>query len=194
VTEVADRWAKESGRQVRFQFEATSTLARQVKEGAKADLFLTAAPEWLDQVKVLDRFDWISNRLVLVVPKDAADADVQNLESLALAGEHVPVGKYAKAALAYLGVRIPDRVIYGANVRDVLAKVSHGGAGAGIVYATDARVDPSVRVSYTFPPESHSEILYSAGLLTEEARSLYSAFRERWAFEIARGHGFVEIN
>jgi len=193
ATEVAGQWTTTSGRDVRFQFEATSTLARQIKEGAKADLFLTAAPEWLDQVKVLDRFDWISNRLVIVVPKDAGDIDLQNLESLALAGEQVPVGKYAKAALGHLGVKLPERIIYGANVRDVLSKVSHGGAKAGIVYATDAQIDPGVRVGYTFPQESHPKILYSVGLLTEEARSLYAAFQEPWALEIARRHGFVDI-
>ena len=64
VTEIADAWSRTSGRPVRTRFEATSTLARQINEGAPADLFIAAAPEWLDRVKTLERFDWLTNRLV----------------------------------------------------------------------------------------------------------------------------------
>jgi molybdate transport system substrate-binding protein len=190
--EIGERWTRDTGRPVRFQFEATSTLARQIQEGAPADLLLAAAPEWLDRVKPLDRFDWLSNRLVLVVPKDAGDVDLKNLASLALAAEQVPAGRYAKAALAHMGVKLPDRILYGANVRDVLSKVSQRGAEAGIVYATDAPIDPSVRVAFAFPAESHPKILYAAGLLSEEGRAFYRALREPWALEIARRHGFIE--
>ena len=191
ATAIARQWSGKSNRVVQFQFEATSTLARQIREGAKADLFLTASPEWLDQVKSLDRFDWLSNRLVLVVPRDSGDVDLKNLDSLALAGEQVPAGKYARAALAHLGVKPPARTIYGANVRDVLSKVSQGGARAGVVYATDAPIDPGVRVAYTFPAESHPKIICSAGLLTEGGRALFASLREPWALEIARRYGFT---
>jgi molybdate transport system substrate-binding protein len=191
ATAIAGPWSKRSGRKVQFQFEATSTLARQIREGAKADLFLTASPEWLDQVKTLDRFDWLSNRLVLVVPRESGDVDLKSLESLALAGEQVPAGKYARAALTHLGVKLPERTIYGSNVRDVLSKVSQGGARAGVVYTTDATIDPAVRVAYTFPAESHPKIIYSAGLLTEGGRALYASLHEPWALEIARGYGFT---
>jgi molybdate transport system substrate-binding protein len=193
VTDVAGAWSKKAGRPVKLQFESSSTLARQIKEGAPADLFLTAAPEWLDAIKVLDRFDWLSNRLVVVVRKETPEVDLRKLDSLALANEQAPAGKYAKAALAHQGVRLPDRTIYGSTVRDVLSKVSQGGAQAGIVYATDAGIDPDVRVAFTFPPESHPKILYSAGLLAPAGKALFDALREPWAIEAARRHGFIEL-
>ncbi len=85
------------------------------------------------------------------------------------------------------------RTIYGANVRDVLAKVSEGGAKAGIVYATDAAIDPGVRIVYTFPPESHPKIVYAVGLLTPAGKAFFDALREPWAKEIAIRQGFAEI-
>jgi molybdate transport system substrate-binding protein len=193
VGDITREWTRKSGQPVRLQFEASSTLARQIQEGAPADLFVTAAPEWLDPVKPIERFDWLSNRLVLVAQKDVRDVDLKTVESLALANEQVPVGKYAKAAMAYEGVKPPARTIYGANVRDVLSKVSQGGAQVGIVYATDAAIDKEVRIVRTFPPESHPKILYSVGLLTPTGKELFGALRESWAKAIAIRYGFTEI-
>jgi molybdate transport system substrate-binding protein len=193
VTEIAGRWSRLTGCPHRLQFEATSTLARQIQEGAPADVFVAAAPEWLDRVTTLERFDWLSNRLVVVVPKEAKDIDLKTLDSLALANEQVPAGKYAREGLAHLGIAIPERTIYGQNVRDVLSKVSQGGAKAGIVYATDVPLDPNVRIAFTFPPESHSRIVYSVGLLKESGRSFFGALREPWALEVTRKYGFAEL-
>ncbi|MCI0588040.1 MAG: molybdate ABC transporter substrate-binding protein [Planctomycetes bacterium] len=194
VTAIAKEWSARTGRLHRLQFEATSTLARQIQEGAPADLFVSAAPEWLEMVKSVEKFDWLSNRLVCVVRTEEREFDLKRVESLALANEQVPAGKYARAALEHLGIRIPERRIYGQNVRDVLSRVSEGGAQAGIVYATDAAIDPRVRVATTFPPESHPRILYSVGLLRPEGKALYDVLREPWALEIARKHGFGETN
>jgi molybdate transport system substrate-binding protein len=193
VTEIAAAWSKRSGQQHRLQLEASSTLARQLKEGAPGDVFITAAPEWLDEVKPLARFDWLSNRLVLVAGKESQGVDLKKLESLSLANEQVPAGKYAKAVLAHLGVALPERILYGANVRDVLAKVSQGGCQAGIVYATDAVVDPAVKVVYSFPPESHPRILYSVGRLTAAGESFFKELREPVSLDVARRHGFEVI-
>lgn len=191
VTEIAKEWTKRTGQEAKLQFDATSTLALQIKEGAPAALFITAAPEWLDQVKATAKRDWLSNRLVVVVRKESGDFDLKSARSLALANEQVPAGKYAKAALAHLGLKPPERTIYGNNVRDVLSKVSQGGADAGIVYATDAAIDPEVRIAYTFPPESHPKILYSAGLLKPAGKAFFDALQASWVKEIARKHGFV---
>jgi molybdate transport system substrate-binding protein len=193
VEAFAREWTKRTGQVVRPQFEASSTLARQILEGAPADLFLSAAPEWLDRVHPKDRFDWVGNRLVVVVRKDATEFHWESVESLALANEQVPAGKYARAALASLHVKLPERILYGANVRDVLSKVAQGGAMAGVVYATDAAIDPGVRIALTFPPESHPPILYSAGLLTPRGKALFDALREPWVLEVMRRHGFVDI-
>ena len=186
-------WTTKTGQVVRLQFEASSTLARQIQAGAPADLFISAAPEWLDALKTVDRVDWLSNRLVVVVRKEVASFDLAKAESLALANEQVPAGKYAQAALRHLGIPLPSRTLYGANVRDVLSKVSQGGAQAGIVYSTDAALDPELRVAFTFPPESYPRILYSVGLLSAPARPLYEALREPWAIRIATRQGFVEL-
>lgn len=189
LREVAEEIAARTGRPHRIHAEATSTLARQIREGAPADVFLAAAPEWLDAVAPRDRYDWLSNRLVVVVRKDAP-VDLRALESLAIAGEHVPAGKYALQALAHEKIPIPSRTIRGHGVRDVLSKVTEGGAQAGIVYATDAAIDPGVRIAHVFPTESHDRIVYSVGLLTEKGRPFFEAFRQEWALEIARRRGF----
>ena len=194
VGEVAREWTRRKHQGVKPQFEASSTLARQIQEGAPADLFLSAAPEWIDRVKPLERFDWVSNRLVVVVRKDAKEFDLGSIGSLALANEQVPVGKYAKAALAHLQITLPERIIYGSSVRDVLSKVSQGGASAGIVYATDAPMDAELRIAYTFPPESHPRIVYSAGLVRPEGKALFEALREPWVLDILHRYGFVDLN
>jgi molybdate transport system substrate-binding protein len=193
VTDLANEWSRRTGRPVALSFDATSTLARQIKAGAPADIFLAAAPEWLDEIKPLARVDWLSNRLVCVVPNDVASFDMNTAHSLALANEQVPAGKYARAALAHLGVALPPRVIYGASVRDVLSKVIAGGAEAGFVYATDAAVEPAVRIAFTFPTDSHPRIVYAAGLLTAEGAALFKTLREPWALAIAHRYGFVNL-
>ncbi|HEY3227383.1 MAG TPA: molybdate ABC transporter substrate-binding protein [Planctomycetota bacterium] len=193
VTEIAEVWSRRSGHPHRLQFEASTTLARQIKEGAPVDVFISAAPEWVDDVAPRERRDWLENRLVCVVPKETKEFDLRSARRLALANEQVPAGKYAKAALAHMGIPIPPGTIYGSNVRDVLSKVSQGGAEAAIVYATDAAVDPAVRVAFVFPEESHPRIVYPAGLVTERGKAFFDALREPWALEIARRHGFTPL-
>ncbi|MFN7972304.1 MAG: molybdate ABC transporter substrate-binding protein [Acidobacteriota bacterium] len=193
VTEIADAWTKRTGVEVRLQFEATSTLAKQIQEGAPCDVFITAAPEWLDKLPVTKRFDWLGNTLVCVVKKDDKDFDIKKLESLAIGNEQVPAGKYARAALESLKVPLPERTVYGQNVRNVLSTVAEGGARAGIVYATDAAVEPSLRVAYVFPPESHPKIVYSVGLLTAGGQTFYDALADPSAREVARRWGFADL-
>jgi len=193
ATELAEDWSRRSGRSVRFSFDATSTLARQIKEGAPADVFLPAAPEWFDKVKPTARFEWLSNRLVCVVRKEIGEFDLRTADSLVLANEQVPAGKYARAAMEHLGIALPQRVVYGANVRDVLSKVVAGAGTAGIVYATDAAIEPAVRIAFIFPPDSHPRIVYAAGLLTADGNAFFEALREPWARAIARRHGFLVL-
>lgn len=184
-----------TGRDVRLQLEASSTLARQIAEGAPADVFITASPEWLDDLKTLSRRDWLSNRLVVVVPRDVDTGgfDVGKVPSLALASEQVPAGKYGRAALASLGITPPGRTIHGASARDVLSKVSQGGAAAGIVYATDAAIDPGVKVVYTFPAGSHPTIVYAVGVLSDNGRAFAEALRDPASTSAAVARGFVEL-
>jgi molybdate transport system substrate-binding protein len=194
VTELADGWSRTTGRATRLQFESSSTLARQIKEGAPADVFITAAPEWLDPLTLVKRFDWLSNRLVVVVGKDVqGEVDLRSVESLAMASEQVPAGKYARAALEKLGITPPARTIYGSSVRDVLSKVSQGGAQAGIVYATDAAVDPAVRIAFSFPEDSHPKILYSVGVMTPDGEEFAAVLSEPASLAAATRRGFTQL-
>ena len=180
---VAEAYKTKTGLTVTLSFGASSTLARQIEQGASADLFLSADTDWMDylQKKGLlaagSRKDLLGNRLVLVAaphakpaPKIAPHFDLAGALGegrLALADPNsVPAGKYAKAALTALGVwdRIAPKVAQAENVRVALEYVARGEAPYGIVYATDAKITPAVRVAGVFPENSHAPIVYPAAL------------------------------
>jgi len=213
ASDLAAEWERRSGRPVRVHVAASSTLARQIGEGAPVDLFLSADPRWAEAVDALERRPWLANRLVVVVPADGARlhgepeptppdptladrpredarAVLSRASTLALGGRGVPVGDYAEAALASLDVPVPVRVVRGAHARDVLAKVAEGAADAAIVYATDAALEPRVRVAGVLPDGSHPPVRYVAALLSERSRPLLEALGEPWAAALARRHGF----
>ena len=189
--EAAAEWSVRTGRPVRLQCDASSILARQIRAGAPADVFISAAPEWLDEARPLERFDWLGNRLACVVRLEAASVELAAIGSLALAGEQVPAGKYAREALRQMGIALPARVILGASARDVLSKVSAGAADAAIVYATDAAVDPLVRVAYLLPETSHPPIVYAAGLMSPAGRDVFESLRRPSILDAARRRGFI---
>ncbi|MES2033808.1 MAG: molybdate ABC transporter substrate-binding protein [Pseudomonadota bacterium] len=181
-------WTKAGGAPVRFSFGASSAMARQLEQGAPADLFLSADLEWMDwsaQRRLIvpaSRRNLLSNTLVLIAP--AGSKTVLKIGkgmplAKALGGGRlavgdttaVPAGKYAKAALTALGVwdQLQGRLLPAENVRAALAYVSRGEAPLGIVYATDAKADPKVRVVGTFPASSHAPIVYP-GAVTASSR------------------------
>ena len=179
----AAAYKAKKGVDVTLSFGASSTLARQIEQGARADLFLSADSDWMDylQKKKLianaSRRDLLSNRLVLVagpdvkhVPKIAPHFNLASAlgdRRLALADPaSVPAGKYAKEALTALGVwdRVASKVVQAENVRVALEYVARGEAPYGIVYATDVKVAPQVRTVGTFPDSTHAPIVYPAAL------------------------------
>lgn len=176
IAEVAQLYAVEAGVAVpETIFEGTSKLAAQLRAGASADVFISADRRWMDTLADEDRIepdtrvDLLGNRLVVVVPADATtvptDADgLVQLERLALAGPEVPAGKYARAALEHLGVK-PRAIVDGDDVRTALAWVARGEVPAGIVYATDAAVEPAVRVAFELSATSHPAIVYPIAVL-----------------------------
>jgi molybdate transport system substrate-binding protein len=178
---VAEPWSKGAGGlPVELVFDATSRLAAQIEAGAPADVFVSADREWMDTlagnglVLADTRHDLLGNRLVVVVGKDAAHAPagaagLRDVERLALAGVTVPAGKYARASLESLGVLtdVSDRIVEGDNVRTALAWVAKGEADAAIVYATDAAVEPAVRVAFELPADSHPPIVYPIAALAQ---------------------------
>lgn len=182
-------YTRESGQPVKFSFAASSALARQLEAGADADVFVSADLEWMDYAQARNliapdsRHDLLGNRLALIAPKDSA-------VSLAIAPgfalgkalgggrlatgdpDYVPVGKYARQALTSLGVwnDVANRLVRADNVRTALAFVARGEAPLGIVYTTDAEVEPKVRVVGTFPDDTHLPITYPVAV-TRGARS-----------------------
>jgi molybdate transport system substrate-binding protein len=180
---VAEAYKARTGVTVTLSFGASSTLARQIEQGAGADLFLSADTDWMDylQSKGLiakeSRKELLGNKLVLVAgpgakpaPKIAPHFDMAGAlgdRRLALADPaSVPAGKYAKEALTALGVwdKVAPKLANAENVRVALEYVARGEAPYGIVYATDAKVAPNVRVIGIFPESTHAPIVYPAAL------------------------------
>ena len=165
---------------LRLSFAASSALARQIEQGAPADLFMSADEPWMDYLAArglivpASRVSPLGNALVLVAPIDSPLRDValgRGTDLAALLGgarlatgdpAHVPAGRYAQAALDWMGQwqAIAPRLARADNVRSALLLVERGEAPLGIVYATDALASPGVRVVGTFPAESHPPVTY----------------------------------
>ena len=180
---VAADWKKDTGKTVVISYAASSTLARQVEQGAPADIFISADLEWMawlagrKLIKPETRQTLLGNTLVLVAPLDStarvtltAGVDLgAALGTGRLAvGEvnSVPAGKYAREALRTLGtwIGVEQKLAPSESVRAALALVARGEAPFGIVYATDAKAEPKVKVVATFPASSHTPILYPVAL------------------------------
>lgn len=176
---VAARWKAETGKSVVFSFAASGALARQLEQGAPADVFITADAEWMDHVAALQlirpgsRVAFLGNRLVLIAPADSK-VEVTLAAGLDLAAvlgdgrlaighpQTVAAGRYGKEALTALGAwpGVVARLAQTDSVRAALALVARGEASLGVVFATDAAADPGVRVVATFPAGSHAPIVY----------------------------------
>jgi len=190
-------YTKETGQPVKFSYAASSALARQLEAGANADVFVCADLEWMDYVqarKLIDRAtrrDLLGNHLVLIAPKDSSISlkiapGFSLGKALGSGGrlatgdpDYVPAGKYARQALTTLGVwnDVADRLVRADNVRTALAFVARGEAPLGIVYTTDAKVEPGVRVVDAFPDDTHLPITYPVAV-TRDARAGATRFVE----------------
>jgi molybdate transport system substrate-binding protein len=178
------KYEAKTGDNVSVSYAASSALAKQIEQGAPADIFFSADLDWMDyleQRKLIDpasRHTLLGNTLVLIAPKDSTvslviEKNFPLLQALGPDGklamasvDTVPAGKYGKAALTNLGVWdvVAPRVASAENVRAALAFVARGEAPLGIVYGTDARSEPAVKVIGTFPEDSHPKILYPVAL------------------------------
>jgi molybdate transport system substrate-binding protein len=198
---LGEQWRAKGHPLPRFSFAASSALARQMEQGAPADLFASADEPWMDYVQqreliVTDtRVSPLANSLVLIAPADSARAPLtlaRDTGLLALAGadgriatgdpSNVPVGKYAQAALTWMGQweAISPRLARADNVRSALLLVERGEAPLGIVYATDAAASRGVKVIGTFPVESHPAVTYPFAVARRAADN--KAARDFFAF------------
>lgn len=183
---LGDDYTKITGRPVRFSFGSSATLARQIEAGAGADVYVSADQEWmdyLDQRKRLrpgSRQVLAGNRLILIAPSDSRVAlkIAKGFLLAAALGEgrlavadpaSVPAGRYARQSLEFLGVwpAVDPRLVRADDVRHALNFVARGEAPLGIVYATDVRVEPGVRVVDVFPANSHPPIIYPLALTAD---------------------------
>lgn len=183
LTDVVGALAAAYDEPVATSFGGSSALARQVRDGAPADVFLSASPQWIDYLREVDALAGepivlARNRLVAVAPRDGALAaagvvDPQSLVDalapdarVAIADEGVPAGEYARAALESTGLLAAFRphLVGQSDVRAVLHAVEQSELAAGFVYATDAAV-ADVVVLFGFEAGRHPEIEYQAAAL-----------------------------
>lgn len=214
--QVAHDWKTETGKTVTFSFAASSALAKQIEQGAPADLFASADLDWMDYldqrglIKPGTRSNLLANSLVLIAPADtpqsftlAKGADLGAFVRdgrLAVADVNaVPAGKYAKQALQALDLwtGVVNKLAQSDNVRATLALVARGEAVAGIVYATDAASEPRVKVLGTFPADGHAPIVYPvaivAGSANPDAQAFLAYLRSPAAQRAYAAHGFVYL-
>jgi molybdate transport system substrate-binding protein len=183
LDDIAGHYRHESGKHITISYAATSTLAKQIAAGAPADIFISADLDWMNYlaqrhlIKPETRRNLLGNSLVLVAPAGSTLsvtiaphfplAAVLGDGHLAMADPRaVPAGKYGKAALEKLGVwgSVAHRIAAAENVRAALLLVARGEAPLGIVYKTDAAVEPGVKIVATFPAGTHPPIIYPMAL------------------------------
>jgi molybdate transport system substrate-binding protein len=188
LNEIGKAYEAKTGNHVVFSFAASSVLARQIESSAGADMFLSADLDWMDYLEKKNllkpgtRHTLLGNHLVLIAPaglkvkvKIAPHFDLAGAlggSRLAIADPaSVPAGKYGKTALTSLGVwdSVQDKLAIAENVRAALAYVARGETTLGIVYNTDAKIEPQVHVVGVFPDNSHKPILYPVAL-TKDAK------------------------
>ena len=180
LDDVDAAYTAKTGVKVMASYAASSTLAKQIEQGAPADVFVSADTDWMDYAtgkKTINeptRVNLLGNSIVLIAPKDSRIDHVaigKGFDLAKLAGDGkiatgdvkaVPVGKYAKAALEKLGAwqTAEPKFAMAESVRAALALVARGEAVLGIVYSTDAKVEPGVKIVGTFPADSHPPIIY----------------------------------
>jgi molybdate transport system substrate-binding protein len=214
LDEVGALVAQRTGVALKASYAATSLLAKQIEEGAPADIFFSADEQWMDYVAArrliatASRVDVVANRLVLIAPKDrvpalkigpgfALAAALGDGGRLAVADPvNVPAGRYGKAALSTLGVwtSVASRLAPADNVRAALAFVARGEAPLGIVYQSDVVAEPGVRVVDIFPATTHPRVVYPAALTTRaqpDARRVLGVIASAEARAVFVKHGFL---
>ncbi|MFQ5863259.1 MAG: molybdate ABC transporter substrate-binding protein [Candidatus Brocadiales bacterium] len=204
MNEIKDTFEERTAARVFLSFASSGTLYRQIEKGAPADVFIPASTTHADALE-LDglvlpdtRKDLLTNRLVVIVPKESKlrieqpeDIARREVKKIAI-GEpgSVPAGSYAKEALKNLGLweDVYSRIVPALDVRAVLAYVEGQAVEAGIVYRTDAMISEEVKVVYEFPGDSHTKIIYPVVILKDsKAEALAREFVDFISSADARG-------
>jgi molybdate transport system substrate-binding protein len=209
-------YTAKTGVKISASYAASSVLAKQIEQGAPADIFVSADTDWMDyaiakkNINVPTRVNLLGNSIVLIAPKDSKIDNVtigQGFDLAKLAGDGkiatgdvkaVPVGKYAKAALEKLGAwsAAEPKFAMAESVRAALTLVARGEAVLGIVYSTDAKVEPGVKIVGTFPADSHPPIIYpvaATATAKTEAADYLAFLRTSASKVILEKYGFTYL-
>lgn len=214
LDEVGAAYARTGG-EARFSYAASSAIARQIEQGAPADVYVSADSDWMTYlaerklIVAASRRDLLTNRLALIAPADSKAtirigrgmplAKALGPGRLAVAGPDVPAGKYAKASLSALGVwdSVSGKLAQAENVRTALQYVARGETPFGIVYDTDAKVEPKVRIVGLFPDATHPKIVYPAAVVAAsnnpDAAKFLAYMGSPPAAAIFRKYGFTVL-
>ena len=195
LDEVSAAWASETGKRATISYAASSALAKQIEQGAPADVFFSADMDWMEYLsekKLIDAASvtkLLGNEIVLIAPQESTVtvtlapgvplAELLGGGRLAMADVRaVPAGKYGKAALENLKAwaSIAPSVAQAENVRAALKLVAAGEAPLGIVYRTDALAEPAVKIIASFPAASHPPIVYPAARVASSNHADSSAY------------------
>ncbi|MFK0684372.1 molybdate ABC transporter substrate-binding protein [Ochrobactrum sp. BD67] len=207
IEEAARQMKARDGTDVVASFASSSVLAKQIEQGAPAQIFISADLDWMDYVEKADAIDKASrkviagNALVVATQKDTPKGEAKQLLSAGRFAmgdpSNVPAGKYGKAALEKLDIwkDVEKNAVFSENVRVALQYVSRGEVKAAIVYASDRAAAPELVEAYRFPADSHAPILYPAALVAKnetDAAKAFLAFLESDAGQaIIKDKGFV---
>jgi molybdate transport system substrate-binding protein len=207
LTAIAKKYELTHKTKIILAFDASSRLAKQIEQGAPADLYFSADKLWnhyLVDKKIVSKEnsqDLLSNKLVLISPRNRKFElnEMKNLpllkfKNLAVAQETVPAGRYAYEVLKNLGITEPikSRIVTGDNVRNVLSWVAKDETDLGIVFATDAKVEPKVKVLLNIDPKLHSEIIYPLSIIknSDAAKEFYDYCQSEEAKAVFIAAGF----
>lgn len=214
LQQVAKDYAKQNPKnEVVFSFASSSTLAKQIEEGAPADIFVSASNKWMKYLSEKDltvketEKVLVGNDLVLIAPAKSAvnSLDIAKAEwinalkdSYLSVGDpaHVPAGQYAEEALTKLNLwdKVQDRLARAKDVRGALALVERAEAPYGIVYSTDAKISQQVKTVAVFPADSHKPVVYPVSILKDhdntDARDFLKYLESDAAKKVLVGYGF----
>lgn len=210
LSEIEENFEQEKGVELTINYAGSSTLARQILNGAEADVFISANQDWANAVEqrqaVLERRDWLGNQLVVITRRDVpnqleslTDLLDPRIQRIAIADpDGVPAGMYAKEVLVAYGLwdALQHKFIFGSDVRHTLAHVENGGADVGFVYSTDELISSGTEASVEIDHDSMDQISYPMLLLNNsnkqlQANDFYEYLSSEAALDVFEKHGFL---
>jgi molybdate transport system substrate-binding protein len=210
VDEIKQAFNKQTGIEIQTSYAASALLAKQIVNGADADIFISADTKWANYLAekkfVAQSRNALGNRLVIVTPNDfkqdikkPGDLFDKSIEHIAIGEpESVPAGEYAKAALVKLNLwdKLKDKFVPAQDVRQALMYVETGAAEAGIVYATDAAISKKTKIAFAISEELTGPIRYPIVLLVKgkekpEAKKFFNYLFSPESIKIFKKYGFA---